>query len=63
MKEAIAKIQDLLVEAGYPLADKTRKNPMDGKVHPELFDGELCSEEEHTLYMQLIGIYLWLVQI
>ena len=63
VKEAIAKIETLLKEEGYPLEGRTRKNPMDDKAHPELFDGELCSDEQHTLYMQLIGIYLWLVQI
>ena len=30
---------------------------------PELEKGPLCSEKEHILYMQIIGVYLWIVLI
>ena len=64
MREAIAKLENLLKEEGIAVdLKRVRKNPMHSDAQPELLEGPLCSDTEHTLYMQLIGIYLWLVQI
>ena len=64
VREAIAKLENLLKEEGIAVDPKrVRKNPMHSDAQPELLEGPLCSDNEHTLYMQLIGIYLWLVQI
>lgn len=67
MKEAISKAENLIIEAGWSDLDKRsgfhakmkRKYPMNKDAEPETVDGELCNEFEHTLYMQLIGIYNW----
>ena len=64
VKEAIAKLKNLIKQEGLTVDPKrVRKNPIHSDVQLELFEGPLCSDSEHTLYMQLIGIYLWLVQI
>jgi hypothetical protein len=60
VKEAIEKMDRLLVENGFSVPHNSHI-PICDKWEPELEDGPLCSDKEHTLFMQLVGIYLWIV--
>ena len=60
VKEAIEKMDRLLAENNFS-APHNSHIPMCDKWKPELEDGPLCSDKEHTLFMQLVGIYLWIV--
>jgi len=58
IQEAVKKVEVLL---GHELV--LSKHSMLAKWHPELDESRLCDSKEHTLYMQLIGIGLWISSI
>ena len=60
VKEAIAKSEGLILAAGHELPHDMKVPAVKGD-QPELDDTPVCSDEDHKLYMQLIGIFLWVV--
>ena len=62
VNEAICKVHTLLKDAGIDVPF-TQNVPLPEKYQPEMDETPLCSAKEHTLYMQLIGIYLWIALI
>jgi len=62
VKEALRKIQDMADELGRKLPH-VQKTPMKEKWKPELDQSPFCDAGEHRYYMQLIGIFLWIVRL
>lgn len=61
-KEAISIVKDLMKNEGFHWKNKMSQ-PIPKGYKPELDTTEECSEEQHSKFMQLIGILRWMTEL